>query len=211
MTVIKTPRQPSRLTMLQVALQVFREKGHAATTVDEICNRAGVTKGSFFHHFKNKQDLVLSAVDYWNEFTGELFAHAAYHHQADPLDRLLGYVDLRIAIVKGEVPEFTCLLGTLVQETYHTHPEVRSACDAGLSAHIAKLSTDVEAAKALYAADASWSADSVGDFIQVVLQGAFIFAKARQQSNVVLESLQHLRCYLSLLFNRPQKFEEIKS
>ncbi|WP_438863852.1 TetR/AcrR family transcriptional regulator [Neptunicella sp.] len=203
MATLNKTRPSSRLTLLKVALQVFREKGHAATTVDEICARAGVTKGSFFHHFKNKQTLVLSAVEYWNEFTGELFANADYHQAADPVDRLLGYVDLRMAIIQGHVAEFTCLLGTLVQETYHTHPAVREACDKGMAAHIAELTLDVREAKRLYASDAPWSAESVGYFIQSVLQGAFIFAKAKQDTQVVVESLQHLRRYLQSLFKQP--------
>ena len=98
------------------------------------------------------------------------------------------------------LPEFTCLLGTLVQETYDTHPAIRRACDRGMSSHIAALSRDVALARQLYAPDAPWSADSVGTFIQSVLQGAFIFAKAKQSPAVARESLAHLRRYLGLLF-----------
>ncbi|WP_416307889.1 TetR/AcrR family transcriptional regulator [Neptunicella sp. SCSIO 80796] len=196
------PRQSSKMTLLEVALQLFREKGHAATTVDEICARAGVTKGSFFHHFKNKEVLVLSAVEYWNDSTDELFANADYHRATDPVERLLGYVDLRIEMIKGDIPEFTCLLGTLVQETYHTHPAIREACDKALTAHIATLIPDLEQAKTLYAPAAAWSAEGVGYFIQSLIQGTFIFAKAKQDSHVVLESLQHLRRYLQTLFTK---------
>jgi hypothetical protein len=51
---------------------------------------------------------------------------------------------------------------------------------------------------------APWSAESVGYFIQSVLQGAFIFAKAKQGPEVVRESLAHLRRYLGLIFNQPR-------
>jgi TetR/AcrR family transcriptional repressor of nem operon len=64
------------------------------------------------------------------------------------------------------------------------------------------LARDIEAAKRLYAPDAEWSADSVGYFIQTVLQGAFIFAKAKQGPDVARQSLAHLRRYLGLLFKR---------
>ena len=50
-----------------------------------------------------------------------------------------------------------------------------------------------------------WSAESVGYFIQAVLQGSFIFAKAKQDPRVVRESLAHLRRYLEALFNQPRQ------
>jgi TetR/AcrR family transcriptional repressor of nem operon len=129
-----------------------------------------------------------------------LFAAAPFHHPDDPLQRVLGYVDFRAAILTGDLADYTCLLGTLVQETYATHPQIRSACDRGMSAHIAALTRDLEAAKQRYAPDAPWSAESVGYFIQSVLQGSFIFAKAKQDAQVARDSLGHLRRYLETLF-----------
>ena len=110
--------------------------------------------------------------------TEGFFADAPYHEAPDPLDRLLGYLDFRAAILTGELADYTCLLGTLVQETYATHPEIRAACEQALSAHIAELTRDAEAARRLYAPNAPWSTESVGNFMQAVLQGSFIFAKA---------------------------------
>jgi TetR/AcrR family transcriptional regulator, transcriptional repressor for nem operon len=198
-----TPHE-SKTKLLAAALKVIRAKGYAATTVDDICHAAALTKGSFFHHFKSKDDLALAAASYWSELTEGFFAAAPYHNSADPLQRLLGYVDFRAEILQGELAEYTCLLGTLVQETYATHPAIRAACDEGMSTHIALITQDIEAAKARYAPDAPWSAESVGYFIQSVLQGAFIFAKAKQGPEIVREDLAHLRRYLGLLFNQPR-------
>jgi TetR/AcrR family transcriptional repressor of nem operon len=193
----------SKTKFLAASLKVIRAKGYAATTVDDICHTAGLTKGSFFHHFKSKDDLALTAAAYWGELTEGFFAAAPYHQSPDPLERLLGYVDFRAEILTGELADYTCLLGTLVQETYATHPAIRAACDQGMSTHIALITQDIAAAKQRYAPDAPWSAESVGYFIQSVLQGAFIFAKAKQGPEIVREDLAHLRRYLGLLFNQP--------
>jgi TetR/AcrR family transcriptional repressor of nem operon len=190
----------SKTRLLDAALQVIRAKGYAATTVEDICQRAGVTKGSFFHHFKSKDDLALGATAHWEAMTESFFASAPYHQPIDPLERLLGYVDFRGAILTGDLPDYTCLLGTLVQETYATHPDIRAACDRGMSRHIAELTRDIEAAKKRYAPKARWSAESLGYFIQAALQGSFIFAKAKQSPAVVRENLAHLRRYLKNLF-----------
>jgi TetR/AcrR family transcriptional repressor of nem operon len=195
----------SKTRLLDAALQVVRAKGYAATTVDDICHEAGVTKGSFFHHFRTKDELALAAAAHWGTRTEAFFAAAPYHKFPDPRDRLLGYVDFRAAILTGDLAEYTCLLGTLVQETYATHPDIRRACDRGMSSHIDELTRDIEAAKLLYAPTATWSAKSVGYFIQAVLQGSFIFAKAKQSPDVVRASLAHLRRYLTNLFPQPPK------
>ena len=195
------PQHESKIKLLNASLDAIRAKGYSATTVDDICHVAGVTKGSFFHHFKSKDDLALAAAAHWSQMTEAFFADAPYRRYADPLDRLLGYVDFRVGLLRGELPDYTCFLGTLLQETYATHPEIRAACERGLATHIDTLAKDIAAAKRLYAPDAPWSAQSVGVFIQSVIQGAFIFAKAEQGPEVAREALSHLRRYLTFLFN----------
>jgi len=194
----------SKTKILNAALQVIRAKGYSATTVEDICHTAGMTKGSFFHHFKSKDDLALGTVAYWDQMTTNFFASAPYHNATDPLARLLGYVAFRETILQGELPDYTCLMGTLVQETYDTHPAIREACDRCLTSHVAELTRDVEAAKKLYASGASWTAESIGYFIQTVLQGSFIFAKAKQSPEVIRENLEYLRKFLTVIFNQPQ-------
>ena len=196
----KSQPSPAKGKLLDAALYAMRAKGYAATTVDDICHQAGVTKGSFFHHFKSKDDLAISAVAYWRAMTESLFASAPYHEAQDPLDRLFGYLDFRSLILTGDLPSYTCLLGTLVQETYDTHPEIRRACEQALTSHITELTRDVVAAKAIYAPKASWSPEGVGEFIQAALQGSFIFAKAHQSPDIVRQNLEHLRRYLRSLF-----------
>jgi TetR/AcrR family transcriptional regulator, transcriptional repressor for nem operon len=197
----------SKTRLLDAALRVIRVKGYAATSVDDICHEAGVTKGSFFHHFKSKEELALAAAAHFDAMAEEEFSAAPYHNAQDPLDRLLGYVDFRASVLTGELAEYTCLLGTMVQETYATHPNIRAACERGLSLHIAELKRDVDAAKRHYAPDATWSAESVCYFMQTVLQGSFVFAKAKQSPEVARESLAHLRRYLELIFVRPKSKE----
>ena len=89
-------------------------------------------------------------------------------------------------ILQGELPDYTCLLGTMVQETYETHPEIRKACDRYICAHAATLVPDIEAAIRKYGIQPAWTAESLAYHIQAVIQGAFILAKARQSAQVAM-------------------------
>ena len=193
----------TRKALLTAATDVIRAKGYTATTVDEICTAAGVTKGGFFHHFDSKEELGVAAVEHFNARADELFGAAAYQAKADPRERIFGYLDLRIATLHGDIAKYTCLIGTTVQEVYATHPALRQTCDRMLSEHVALLTRDLAAAKELHAPEASWTPESVGYFMQCVLQGGFIFAKAQQNPKVAAASLGHLRAYLVTVLGQP--------
>jgi TetR/AcrR family transcriptional repressor of nem operon len=203
-----TTQPDSRTRLLDAAMQVIRAQGYSGTTVDDICSAAGLTKGAFFHHFESKEDLAVAAAAHFSQMAERLFGAAPYRELADPLDRLLGYVDFRTAILAGPVPEFTCLLGTMVQEAYDTHPAIRRACDAYIGAHAAEVAKDIAAATALYAPAAEWSAESLALYTQAVLQGAFVLAKSKGGPEVARDCLAHLRRYLLQLFHRPTSKEE---
>lgn len=194
-----SPAVKSRTRILLAGLGVFREKGYTATTVDDLCHAAGVTKGSFFHHFESKEAAALASIDYWNETTAEFFAGAPYWQPQDPRDQLLAYLDFRAQIVQGELSEFTCLLGTLVQETFISHPALQAACGAGMKAHAQTLVPIIEAARQRYAPTATWGAESLALHTQTVLQGAFVLAKAGNDPAIVLDAIAHLRRYTEQL------------
>jgi TetR/AcrR family transcriptional repressor of nem operon len=190
----------ARQKLLDAALSLIRTRGYEATTVDDLCVAASVTKGAFFHHFDSKEALAVAAAEYWSETTGALFAAAPYHRHADPLQRVLGYIDFRKAILTGKVPEFTCLVGTMVQEVYESSPAIRGACDASISGHAATLEPDIAEAMARYHVRGGCTAQSLALHTQAVLQGAYVLAKAKGNAGIAADSIDHLRRYVVQLF-----------
>ncbi len=212
----KSPAKPAQKTDLKVrsttkekildaALRVIRTKGYASTTVDDLCSEAQITKGAFFHYFASKEDLAVAAAGYWSEITARLFANADYHKASDPLERILAYIDFRKELLRGEIAEFTCLVGTMVQEAYSSHAAIRDACHASIFGHAQTLEKDITHAKRLYAPEAKWTAKSLALHTQAVVQGAFILAKASDDVGVAVSQIEHLRLYVELLLKKPAK------
>lgn len=57
--------EETRARILRAATECFAQYGYDAVGVAEICRRAGVTKGGFYHHFPSKQALFLELVNRW--------------------------------------------------------------------------------------------------------------------------------------------------
>lgn len=193
-------RGDARTRLIESARDIIRSKGFTATTIDDLCGAAGVTKGAFFHHFQSKDELGVAAADGWAEMTGRLFAEAPYHNLDDPLDRILAYIAFRMSLVRGDVSQFTCLVGTMVQEIYQTSPDIRDACARCITDHAATLQPDIEAAMHERGMTPEWTAESLALHTQAVLQGAFILAKATGGAEIASVSIDHLRRYIEMLF-----------
>lgn len=189
--------------LLDAALRVIRAQGYAGSSVDDICREAGVTKGSFFHHFKGKDDLAIAATEHWTGVTGNLFESAPFHRIADPRERVLAYIDFRAALIQGDLPDFTCLLGTMVQETYSTHPDIREACNQAILFHARTVAADLLEAKRRHAPKAKWDPLDVALFTQAAIQGAFILAKAQHDPGAARRAIGHLRQYIASLLPAP--------
>lgn len=199
----KSRRGDARNALLDATLDLVRRQGWAATSIDQVCRAVGLTKGAFFHHFASKEALGVAAAERWAEVTTALFEQAPYHQHADPLDRVLGYLDFRAALANGPLEAITCFAGTTVQETFATAEPIRAAAGATITGHAARLAEDFRAALEKHPPRESVTAESLALYVQAVLQGGFVLSKAQGDRAPLLDAIAHLRRYLALLFSRP--------
>jgi TetR/AcrR family transcriptional repressor of nem operon len=187
--------------LVDAGVNLMRKQGFNATTVDDICSAAGVTKGSFFHYFKSKQEVAEAAVASFRESKIRDFANAPFRTLADPLDRVFGRLDFAKES-SGGAAEVTkgCLFGMFAQELSFTNPGLREACQAAFLSTAVDLEKDLVEAKALHAPTADFDPKKVAMFYIATVQGGLLMAKAGESNAGVRDNIEQFRCYVQGLF-----------
>jgi TetR/AcrR family transcriptional repressor of nem operon len=200
----RNPNPETREKLLDAAEALMIAKGYAATTVDDVCESAGLTKGSFFHYFESKNQVAVEALKRFYARAKEEMAAAPFRRHPEPLPRVYGYLDHMIEMSRGPKAERGCLLGILAQELADIDEDIRKVCGKCFADWAQFLTADLEQAKSQHAPRARWKPETLADHCIAVLEGALVLARTRQDGQVVTENLMHLRRYITLLFEGPR-------
>ncbi|MCB9831588.1 MAG: TetR/AcrR family transcriptional regulator [Planctomycetes bacterium] len=181
--------------LLQAARGLILTKGYPATRVDEICSAAGVTKGSFYHHFSSKEDLASQLVDDYFDEVAEALA-GSWQELGDPGERLLAFLDQTLKLVKGPLLKRGCLLGSFALDLSATHPEIRKKVEERFELLQGVVEPVIRDALGGRSARAPLSPAILARQFVAVLQGGIVLGKAYDDHGKVVEGL---RCYRSML------------
>lgn len=189
--------------LLDVAAELMRSKGYNATTVDDICAGAGVTKGGFFHYFKSKEDIAKAALLRFYDARFQTSLNAPFRKLEDPLDRVFGRLDFAIeAFSDPKHRTKGCLIGMFAQEMSFASQELRTAASEILERHARDFEEDLAAAKLLHAPTVDFDASQISRLYVSLYQGGLMLAKASGTSAVLVESINQFRQYLQMLFGK---------
>jgi len=206
-TQTKTPTKKSvnkisrKEDILARAQGLMLQKGFEATSVDEICAEAGVTKGSFFYYFKSKEDLGKALVSH---FTGQMsckMGECLAKCCDDPLERINAIIDFAIETSKDSETK-GCLVGTFTQELYESHPAIRKACGETFQTMIQMLKKDFALAKTQYEVKKGIDAQALAETLVSLIQGGILLNKATQDRKITERTLTQFREYVNSLFKK---------
>ena len=176
-------------------------KGFSATSVDDVCRAAKLTKGSFFHYFKSKDDLGAELLKRYCAVSKETFISGCCSEEKDPLKRVYGFLDFIMERGK-KMGGQGCLLGSMAQELSDTHPQIRSICSEGFTGMAQVLKRDLEEAKAKYAPKSAIDPKSLAEYFVVVLEGSMLVSRVKKDAAGKAEGVKHYKQYLKTLFGR---------
>ncbi|HJV08994.1 MAG TPA: TetR/AcrR family transcriptional regulator [Acidimicrobiales bacterium] len=177
--------------------RVALSKGFPATTVDEVCELAGVTKGSFYHHFSGKDDLGAAALESYFDDVVAAFSTGDWTAVADPVDRLQAFLAHAGEVCTGPVMVYGCLIGTFTLDMAESSPDLRR--------RLATMFVTLRDVVAGLVADAARhrgrqvDAATFGDQFLAILEGSIVLAKAHGDPTIPRRGLELLAGHLDLL------------
>lgn len=191
---------PTKLKLLDATQNLMLTKGFTATSLDEICNAAAVTKGSFFHYFASKEELGKAVLTHYMAAHFQALQAAPFRKKRDPLERVYGHIDYIILMSRDSAALRGCLLGNFAQDLCGSHPAIGEQCAHHFDQWAEALKCDLDAAKLKHAPDATFSTQSLAEHFIVIIEGALILVKAKQDGKILGQQLRHFKRYLQSLF-----------
>lgn len=180
--------RPGHRTLLIRAMRdLALAKGLPATTVDEVCERAGVTKGSFYHHFVGKEEIAEAALQAHFDDLRTALTTGEWTRSADPMQRWRAFIANAAEVCSGPVLADGCLLGLFSLELAEQAPRVRAQV-TGMFDQLRSVARHL-VADAAAAKDRQLDVDAVAAQFVVVLQGATLVAKAQDDRTAASRAL----------------------
>ncbi len=197
----------TRNRIMDVAQQMVLDVGLAGTSVEKVIDQAGVTRGTFFYHFKTKHDLAAALIERYANDDEHHFTDAmtkAEQLARDPLQQLLIFVGLFIEMTEQlEEPFPGCLYASYCYQSGAISQQSMDQVRRMMHYWRGNLTRKVDEVVALYPPRIPIDVRQLADHVLTTFEGAFILSKLMKEPKVAAEQLVQCRNYLELLFTAP--------
>ena len=199
-------RAPARDRLLDAAESLINGQGFAASSVEQIIQEAGVTKGTFFYHFKTKNDLARALIDRFAAGDQELLRTSMERAEKladDPLQQLLIFVGLVIEVAEqlDTEPNPGCLFATYCFESGLFDDETKGVIESAMTNWRRVVGDKLREAAEKHPPRVEFDPDVVADMITVLFEGAFVMSRSLGGPGVFAQQLKEYRTHVQLLFD----------
>jgi TetR/AcrR family transcriptional regulator, transcriptional repressor for nem operon len=183
--------------ILEAAVHTFWTKGYEGVGVNEICENAGINKGTLYHFYEDKEALILSVIEKNSAFVADFIRG---HGHLPPLERVLAYFDMMRETQKAEFKASGhlagCPFGNLGVEMGTRNEKVRKSINKWFNSMVDFLSVAITECK-----NSSHSSVVLADEIFTYWQGAILRSKTAN----TLAHIDAAREYTVRVFNGLKK------
>jgi TetR/AcrR family transcriptional repressor of nem operon len=196
----------TRERILAAAEPLVLRQGYAGTSLDDILAATGLTKGAFFHHFKDKAAFARALVERCacnDTARFERCAAAAEAASDDPLEQAIAFLAaMEDFIEQRATPVSGCMLAACTHELLQFEPELQSYIGQCFRRWSAVYEKKFEAVLARYRPVAPATARDLAEQVIAIFEGALVLARSYNDPTLVVRQLRQFRQYFELLFPR---------
>ena len=196
---------PTRNKILAESKQLVFENGFSGTSIDQILERSGITKGAFFYHFKTKNHLAKALIE---EFAREDIFHmnealkSTENLKGDALERLLQFIQEFIDMMSEVEEPYSCLYASYTYEPNQFDEETLNRISETILTWRTTMVHLIQDVIEEYDAKVEIDIQSLADHIVVIFEGAFVVSKALRGKDLTVDHLSHLKNYFKLIFEK---------
>ncbi|NOY85186.1 MAG: TetR/AcrR family transcriptional regulator [Nitrospirae bacterium] len=189
----------AKARILRSAQELFYARSTENVGVQEICDHAGVKKGSFYHYFPSKQKLTLEVAEDYRRCSAKALSEEVFCSDIPPLQRIEGlfqYVYLFHKKVKAETGKVQgCLNVNLSTELSTQEASIREKICESFSGGIAPI--EAALSEAVEKGDLrEMDTQAKAEAIFVYLQGAVMMAKAQNDPEVIFRLAKEVKNFV---------------
>ena len=195
----------TRQRIMQVARDLALKQGHVSTSIDEIIDKTGITKGSFFYHFPNKQALSHALIEEFSSSEIEILEttlEKCRKLSKDPLQQLLIFVGLIQQIhAEMETDHFGCLFASYSYQNQLEDKDIKAMVTETLAQWKKELSKLIKQIIQVHPPRSKANPDDLADMFLATLEGAYVLTRIMHDPNIVQLNLEQYKTYIETLFS----------
>jgi AcrR family transcriptional regulator len=187
-----TKAEKTRNFIVEKTAPIFNMKGYAGTSLNDITAATGLTKGSIYGNFVNKDEVALAAFDY-NLKNVSSRIDAEMNKQASVKDKLLVYIHIYQKFIDGSVSEGGCPVLNTAVDADDTHPELRKKVLKAVFGWKNKIANLVETGISTKEINADHNPEQVALTVIAIIEGGIMISRLTAKPehwNLIMDSLK---------------------
>jgi TetR/AcrR family transcriptional regulator, transcriptional repressor for nem operon len=200
------PKSAKKDLLLKTAQRLMLQRGYWATSVDEICAAAKLSKGAFFHYFTSKKDLGAQTLQYFFTEILDRLKSSFGELPEDPLERVGLVIQGMAQILSAPEGPRGCLIATFTIDTAEADADLRERCAVYFTEWGHLLESQLQTAINHYAPAGELDSTQLSCYCISVIEGSLLLVRAGRDAAVLSGNLELLMEQLrSLICTRPPR------
>ena len=187
----------TRQKLIETATALFAARGYNATGMADILAAAGVHRGSLYHAFPTKKDLLLAVLERYRSGIEERLIAPAWAGVEDPIDRVFALLERYRNFLTETDGRFGCPIGSLALELHEADADVRAMLQANFDAWIGQVEQCFVEAGDWLPADLDRRALAL--FTLTAMEGGVMLARTERRLDPFDTAVAQLRDYVDRL------------